>query len=496
MDRCRIAFTALLLAFLVRSSLAQTADAGSNNTAIHSVNIRTDDRTILMGVDADRRGGIKPIDMGPGKTGWIESWSRDNDLLTWTADIAKEGQYTVSAILESTGADCAVEVSIDSMKLDAPCGKKKWNKVTLGTIQLAPGSRRILFRTTGSTPLGKFFSLELVRPETEANLARLGQQGASSTDWLIAAKYGLMFHWTSQTRPRSGLPKPYCDAVHDFDADRFAEMVSQMGAGFVVFTTSHAGFYFPGPNPVIDAILPGRTCPRDLVGDLAKALGRRNIKLELYFHPGHDDKEWWQRTHFNEDKAAYFDLWCKIISQIGKQYGDQLAGFWFDDAAFTYYPFNAPWQRMTAAAKTGNPNRLIAYNSWILPKLNEFYEVFAGENAFSTEMIDGEGYLPIGGTGRFTGGPQQGLQGQITAIVNGEWGHFKTDAPIDPPQYSADVMIKKIEDSMMRRNVPLLDVEVYQDGTISPETLQMFETTRRQTQSQRGQPVRESASQE
>jgi hypothetical protein len=495
----RIALTALLLTSFVRSSLAQVADTSSDSTAIHHANVRSDDRTILMGVDADRRGGIKPIDMGPGKTGWIESWSSDNDSLTWTADIAREGQYTISAILESTGADCAVEVSVDSVKLDAPCGKERWNKVSLGTIQLATGPRRILFRSTGSTPLGKFFSLEFVTLEAEKNHARLSQQQASSTDWMVAAKYGLMFHWTSQTKPRNGPPKPYCGAVHDFDADRFADAVSQMGAGFVVFTTSHAGFYFPGPNPAIDAILPGRTCPRDLVGDLAKALGRHKIKLELYFHPGHDDNEWWQRTHFREDKAAYFDLWCKIISQIGRQYGEELAGFWFDDAAFTYYPFNAPWRKMTAAAKTGNANRVIAYNSWILPKLNEYYEVFAGENAFSDQMIDGDGHLPIGGTGRFTSGPQQGLQGQITAIINGDWGHFKTDAPIDPPQYSADVMVEKIKDSIRRRNVPLLDVEVYQDGTISPETFQMFQAVSREinsTDTQRNHPARGSASRE
>jgi len=496
MHRSLITFATLLLSPLIHSSLAQIAAAQIESTGLQSVNIRSDDRTILMGVDAIRQGGIKPIDMGPGKTGWIESLSSDNESLTWAVYIAREGKYTVSAIVESTGDDCAVEVSVDSKRLDAPCGKRRWNKVTLGAVQLAPGSRRILFRSNGSTPLGKFFSLELVTPEAEASLARLSRQQASSTDWMVAAKYGLMFHWTSQTKPRNGAPKPYCDAVRDFDADRFAEMVWQMGAGFVVFTTSHAGFYFPGPNAVIDTILPGRTCPRDLVGDLAKSLGRHNIKLELYFHPGHDDDEWWQRTHFNEDKTAYFDLWCKIISQIGKQYGDQLAGFWFDDAAFTYYPFNAPWQKMTAAAKTGNANRVIAYNSWILPKLNDFYEVFAGENAFSTEMIHGDDYLPIGGTGRFTGGPQQGLQGQITAIINGDWGHFKTEAPIGPPQYSADVMVEKIEDSMRRRNVPLLDVEVYQDGTISPDTLQVFQTVRREinsTSTQRNDPARGSA---
>jgi hypothetical protein len=483
MHRYLITFATLLLPPFIHSSLAQIAAAPRDSTPNRSADIRTDDSTILMGVDAVRQGGIKPIDMGPGKTGWVESWSSENESLTWTAHTAREGKYTVSAILESSGVDCAVEVSVDSERLNAPCGKRRWNKVTLGTVQLAAGSRRIQFRSTGSTPLGKFFSLELVTPDAEANLARLSQEQASSTDWMVAAKYGLMFHWTSQSKPREGAPKPYCDAVHDFDVNRFADMVSQMGAGFVVFTTSHAGFYFPGPAPAIDAILPGRTCQRDLVRDLARALGTHNIKLELYFHPGHDDNNWWLRTHFNEDKAAYFDLWCKIISQIGQQYGDQLAGFWFDDAAFTYYPFNAPWQKMTAAAKTGNANRVIAYNSWILPKLNDFYEVFAGENTFSTQMIDGDDFLPIGGTGRFTGGPQQGLQGQITAIVNGDWGHFKTDASIDPPQYSADVMVEKIEDSMRRRNVPLLDVEVYQDGTISLETFQMFQAVSREINS-------------
>ena len=174
-----------------------------------------------------------------------------------------------------------MEVSVDSKRLDASCGKRRWNRVTLGAVQLATGSRTILFWSIGSRPIGKFFSLELVTPQAEASLARLSQQQASGTDWMVAAKYGLMFHWTSQTKPRSGAPKPYCVAVRDFEVDRFADMVSQMGAGFVVFTTSHAGFYFPGPNPVIDAIVSGRPCSRDLVGDLAKALRRDNIKLPV-----------------------------------------------------------------------------------------------------------------------------------------------------------------------------------------------------------------------
>jgi hypothetical protein len=272
---------------------------------------------------------------------------------------------------------------------------------------------------------------------------------------------------------------PYCQAVRNFDVQKFADVLDEMGAGYIVFTTSHAEFYFPGPNKVIDEILPGRTCSRDLVGDLAQALSKHGIKLELYFHPGHDDVEWWRRTHFDDDKDKYFDLWCRVIGQIGQQYGPSIAGYWLDDATFTYYPYNAPWAKMTAAAKQGNSDRLVTYNSWILPKVSDFYEVFAGENDFSTEMINGFGFLPAGGTGKFTGGPQSGLQGQITTIINGDWGHFKENTPISPPKYSLDTMIAKIRDAISRKNVPTFDVEIYQDGRISPETLALFKEIRR-----------------
>jgi Alpha-L-fucosidase len=467
-------FLAFCLAAVLRAETAGGPDA----------NLRPDNQTVLMGVDAIRQGAIKPIDMGPGKAGWVESWSTTGDSLGWTAHVQRAGEYSISAIVESSGKDCAVEVLVDSTKLDVPCGESGWNRIVFGSIHLKVGTETVQVRSTGPVPLGKFFSLEFITPNAEASLAREARQQASGTEWMIAADYGLMFHWTSQSKPRTGAPKPYCDAVREFNAGRFADMAAQMGAGFVVFTTSHAEFYFPGPNPVIDSVLPGRTCSRDLVGDLANALGKHKIKLELYFHPGHDDAPWWQRTHFHEDKTAYFDLWCKIISQIGRQYGNRIAGFWFDDGAFTYYPFNAPWRKMTAAAKTRNAQRVITYNSWILPRLNDFYEVFSGENAFSPKMIAGDGYLPTGGTGRFTGGPQEGLQGQITAIVNGDWGHFKTDAPIDPPHDSTAEMIQKIKACMARRNVPLLDVEIYQDGTISPETLEMFKEIRQAVKTQ------------
>jgi hypothetical protein len=440
--------------------------------------ITFDGRTVLIGAEGTLVGAIKLVDMGPGKMGWIQSWDKGGSI-SWKTTVERDGNYQIASILESSGSGCELRLLVDEHALNADCGDKGWKRLKLGSLHLTAGQHSFSLSSGGPASLAKFFSLEFVRPQVEEHLAAEGRKEMADTSWMTTARYGLMFHWTSQTLPQQGPPLSYCDAVRNFDVERFARMVEGTGAGFVVFTTSHAGFYFPGPNPVIDRILPGRTCPRDLVGDLADALNRRNIRLELYFHPGHDDAPWWQRTHFEDaNKTAYFEQWRSIIAQIGRQYGERLAGFWFDDAAFTYYPFNPSWQQMTASARTGNPQRVIAYNSWILPKLNDFYDVFAGENAFWEPQYEDFDYLPVGGTGRYTGGPQQGLQAELTALIEDDWGHFKRDTPIAAPHMTADDLISKLKDAKSRKMVPLLDVEVYQDGSISPQTLQLFRAIR------------------
>jgi hypothetical protein len=438
-------------------------------------------RTVLIGAEAEVKGTTKLLDMGPGKMGWIQAWGDKTDSVTWRADVAQAGDYEISAIVQSSGQNCAIDVAVDKRILHAECGDEGWSRVQAGTIHLATGAHTIEVTSGGATPVAKFYSLEFIRPKVKQQLAAAGKKQTVSTDWMVAAKYGLMFHWTGQSKPPQGPGLEYCDSVRDFDVEKFAKMVSDTGAGFIVITTTLSRFYFPGPNTVIDSILPGRTCPRDLIGDMADALNKRHIRLELYFHPGHDDAPWWQQTHFNDaDKSAYFQQWRDIISSVGNRYGKKLAGWWFDDAAFTYYPFNPDWEQMTAAARAGNPDRVVAYNSWILPKLNDFYDVYTGENGNWEAKYEDLAYLPVGGTGRYTGGPQDGLQAEITAIINGNWGHFKADQLIGAPRLPADELAAKLKDAINRKAVSLLDIEVYQDGSISPETMQMFQNVRAQ----------------
>ena len=438
-----------------------------------------DRRTVLVGTDASLAGGLKQVDLGPGKVGWIEGWTRTKAAISWPLFVQQEAIFTISLILESASPECSIEVEIDRRTFSTSCGKAGWNRLTVGKVRLSAGQTRITISSKRKSAPTKLFAVEFETPESAASSAAAAKRHRASTQWMIDARYGLMFHWTSQTQPRDGAAKPYCDAVRDFDVNRFADMVSETGAGFVVFTTSHAGFYFPGPNPVIDSILPGRTCPRDLVGDLADSLARHHVRLELYFHPGHDDAPWWQRTHFEEaDKTAYFRQWREIIAQIGRQYGSKIAGFWFDDAAFTYYPYNPSWQELAVAARTGDPNRVLSFNSWILPKVTDFCDVYAGENAQWDPPYQLHKFLPIGGSGRYTSGPQAGLQAEVLAILNDDWGHFKANQPIGAPRMSTELLLARMKDAIRRREIPILDLEVYQDGTADPDTLKRLQAVR------------------
>ncbi len=105
-----------------------------------------------------------------------------------------------------------------------------------------------------------------------------GQPGAdapyerANTDWLARCRYGIGVHWTAQTVPRTGAPKPFQKAVADFNLDGFMAAVERAGADYVLFTAAHALQMLPAPNAVLDRILPGRTCERDLIAEMTDAL--------------------------------------------------------------------------------------------------------------------------------------------------------------------------------------------------------------------------------
>jgi hypothetical protein len=192
----------------------------------------------------------------------------------------------------------------------------------------------------------------------------------------------------------------------------------------------------------------------------------------LYYHVGHDHYNepdgWWERTGFNQNNMENFQqTWCSIIREVGERYGAGLAGWFFDDGCF-YYPHNLPFDVLTAAAKAGNPARLVCYNPWIWPRFTDFQDYFCGEG-YNFLQVDKN--LPVDGSGIFTAGPHLGLQAHTNFILEGDWCHSLANTPISSPHIPIDQFVKDMVAAITRGIVPSVNLEIYQDGSISKESL-------------------------
>jgi acylphosphatase len=351
--------------------------------------------------------------------------------------------------------------------------------MAIDTLYLPAGTSTVTLRASKVGGDLALYSLELVRPEVERALKEKAEKLRSSTKWLADAKYGLFFHWTSGTKtdepwkatwPRRGERKVFPKNVDDFKVDPFVEMVRETGAGYIIFSLAWASQCFPAPIKAVDNILPGRTSRRDLIREIADGLGKHGIKLMLYYHPGGADPEWWNATEKN-----FTENWCAITSEVGRRYGPKLAGWWFDG------PGKGPFDRMAVAAKAGNPNRIITYNNgnfW--PTFTDFQDYLAAEGPHFWIDQSLLRYLPKGGSGIFTGGRHEGLQAhQSFPLEVKGWIHNMPDEEISAPVWDKDSLVKSVKEAVERRFVASMAIAVYEDGTASPQTIELLRALRK-----------------
>ncbi len=454
------------------------------------------DTNVLMAADASLKGDLKVQWPDQAARFWVWNWTNDDQSLTWKVRVPQAGKYSVALLALNCGKvliDCKlpspppvkVELASRLSKLTYTVAYRKasatneWMRDELpGTLSLPAGESEITLRALA--PAGQpfnlaLFSMELVKPDTAKEMSVEAAALRASTQWMVDGKYGLMFTWTAASFPRTGPKRSYEDLVKAFNVNAFADMVANTGAGFIVFATSWSTYYFPAPIQSFEKVAPGHTTQRDLIGELADALNARHIKLMLYYHAGRAEDNWWSGTHARSmDKDAYFKEWEEQIREIGQRYGDRLAGWWFDDGTTFYYTLQAPWKAMTEATKAGYPGRLVGYNSWILPKATDFQDYACGEGDFPDRLVKDD-ELPDGGSGIFLGGPQKGLQATMTLTnEGGDWGHITQDKPIPPPRYTDAQMIDYIRQAMARKAVPVINLEVYDDGSASQQTIDEF----------------------
>ena len=444
--------------------------------------VRAGDISAFLGVDARCAEGLRPFQAGGHGKFYLVGWNRADQHAGWTLKVDEAGDYEAEVLVRRvSGAAPVVRLEAAGTNLTGRirADEAGWHRAVLdGKIALPAGEVNVTLRFEPSAAGQEFgvevHAIELARAGVRDELRRRAVAQRADTGWFQRARYGIMVHWTSESMPRNGERKPYAEAVDAFNVEAFAEQMAQTGAGFVVFTTSHAEQMFPAPLAALDAVLPGRTTRRDLVADLAAALERRGLRLMLYHHLGSSrDPEWLSASGFwDTDTSRFFAHWRAIIGEVGTRYGDRLAGWWFDDGSVTFYAHGAPWEELTRAARAGNPNRLIGFNPWELNSPTMFQDLYLGEGKHEPAGCGLR--LRRGGDGRYPDGPHEGLQGSACLVAGGTWVHTRRDAEPAAVDGTPEALAGRIRGFMEHRNVPIFNLEITQDGVISPQAIDTF----------------------
>jgi alpha-L-fucosidase len=303
----------------------------------------------------------------------------------------------------------------------------------------------------------------------------------ANTDWLATCRFGIGIHWTAQTVPRNGAAKPFQTAVEAFDVKRFVAAVEHAGADYVLFTAAHALQMLPAPHPVIDKILPGRTCKRDLIRELAEALVEKRKHLLVYYNHscnGKQDAAWEQAVGYHApNKEPFAKNLLEIITWMGDRYRNKIMAWWFDSpySLDTRGPHNSvttdmtgfqfPWERFTVAAKTGYPARLVTYNAGV----NETFLYTPHQDYWAGELVD----LKHPPSGRHH--PANGLQWfGWTCLEDRAWVHHRLDAEISTPLYSDEEILAFVRTCNSHQAPMTFNVGIYQDGTMAEPSVEQL----------------------
>lgn len=469
------------IAALVAVGLTQLPVRGAH---VPDLKVKPNDFTVLMGVDANLSEGLQRVShSGHGKF-QVAGWTRADQSATWKITATEAAGHDVFVLIKRANSQpLAIRVDAGGKALlgTLPANGFNWQRVKVdGLLDIAAGESTITVKIAaadGKTDFNaELHAIELVRPKVREALHQRALAMRSDPAWFQEAGFGMMVHWTKQSVPLQGDAKPYAQAVADFDVEKFADDMKSTGAGFVVFTTSHAMHYFPGPLKALDEILPGRTATRDLPADLAKALKKRGMKLFLYYHLGaSDDPEFLNASGFWEtDTTRFFNNWRTMIAEAGERYGDQLAGWWFDDGSTSYYYRSAPWESLARAAKAGHPRRFISFNAWELNNPTQFHDFCTGEACYDPRGIDA--LLSPADKGVYPSGTHAGLPASACLISDSNWVHTSPNTPPSAPRWNAEQLGDLLKQFRAHRNVPIFNLEITQDGHLSPESLAVFKT--------------------
>lgn len=410
---------------------------------------------------------------------WVEPTAIGEYSLEWDVKVSKTDIYEVtSGILAPEGT---FELISNGKKHRGLLKSQDWSRIVLGSIKLKKGVNKIRLQVRSDNNF-RIGALELTRPKIAQSILAEARSVRQDPDWFKDAGYGLMFQWTNRATPLKGNGiMAWEDKVNAFDVESFANMVDKTGAAYVIWSITWGEQYISAPIIALDRLIEGRTTKRDLLGEIADELSERGIKLIFYYHYGYDcyhskDPEWMKAVGgYESDKSKLYGNIENIIAEIGSKYGKKLNG-WFFDGGHRYYDahfdgtkgriLTAQFKNLSMAARTGNDQRILTYNSWIKPRLTEYQDFYAGENLQEFSDLN---------DGIFTMGKHEGLMAHTCFTLEKRWGHIDLDTPIENPKYTAKEIINRVLHGQKNRYPLSINLEMYEDGSVSSASIQLIE---------------------
>ncbi|SHE53910.1 Alpha-L-fucosidase [Arenibacter palladensis] len=479
-DSLKSRWSMLLIFLLAIPLIAQDApdpyaETGSSNTktTIEPIVISNKEINVLSGGLAETGFNFKTTVLNY-MFQWIESEAPGPYLMKWQLESSTEENYEVVARI--LGANINGTLSCNGKSIPFKSNEKDWSQIALGTISLKEGINTLELEINTAEKF-KLSALELTAPSFAAKTDEEALKLRQKADWFKDAGYGLMFQWTNRATPEKGdTIKAWEDKVNDFDVEEFVDLVEDSGAAYVIWSITWGQQYISAPITSLDKVLKGRTTERDLLGEMADLLYAKGIKLIFYYHYGYDcyhsiDSKWMEASGgYKADKTEFYGNLKNIVAEVGNRYGKKLNG-WFFDGAQRYYDTHfdgssggistANFKEISKAAKTNNGQRIISYNSWILPKVTEYQDYYAGEGLKQFTGLD---------DGVFPEGNYKGLQAHSCFTLEKRWGHIDKNTTIASPKHSLDDLIGRIKHAQENRYPLSINLEMYEDGSVSPES--------------------------
>lgn len=219
--------------------------------------------------------------------------------------------------------------------------------------------------------------------------------GSGDTGWMLEAKYGLFMHYqyrimlgyshgTAALGTKPMLPpvsemtaEGWNHLVDGFDVERFADQVAEGQVGWVLFCIDDHYFGWScAPNRTFDeytGYAPGERCSRrDLVGEVADALGARGVKLICYYAGLNGcmrDPQSFRGLGDDGDERTPPSAECgkrriEVLKEFADRYGAKVVGWWFDAVmpdSYRQQPHD--WWEIKSVVRSANPVSLMAF-SW------------------------------------------------------------------------------------------------------------------------------------